>query len=166
MELFEENVLSWLQKYSFDDMFNGPSRQEIRRDPPQQESVTIQIYRGFDANIDQLERVGDSYILSPHKSEQGLIWFSQNIDIANWRGKWLLTYPLEVIKHYERIHYDNGEYYDDVPEEIKAQMNPTENCRFYGNIELPEGWLFSYKVEKHIVCTIPLKITREMLSEN
>ena len=29
--------------------------------------------------------------------------------------------------------------------------------------ELPEGWFFSYKTEKHIVCTIPIIITQNMI---
>lgn len=158
--------MNWLQKTSndlFEDMFNTPSRQEVRRDPPQQEPITLTLYRGFDASLNELERSGDGFILSPHKSEQGVIWFSRNIEDANWRGQWLLTYPLQVIKHTERVYYDDGSHSDDIPDSVHAQCSPSENCRFYGGIELPEGWFFSYKVEKHIVCSIPIRVTEDML---
>jgi len=148
---------------TFDDIFSVPSRREIRRDSPQLVPINLTLYRGFDADIDKLEKSGDAFILSPHKSEQGVIWFSRKKDDAVWRGKWLLTYSLEAIEHVERVHYDDGSYYDAIPQQIRAACSPTENCRFYGGIELPEGWFFSYKVEKYIVCSVPIKITKDML---
>jgi len=143
---------------SFQDMFNAPSRQEVRRDPPQQESVTLTLYHGS-----KWKELGNDLVLDPNKSEQGALWFSLQTDDAKWRGPWLVTYPLKVIKHIERVYYDDGSTYDDIPKQIKNVCEPIENCRFYSGIELPEGWFFSYKVEKHIICTIPLKINRDML---
>jgi len=153
--------VNWLQKISndtLDSMFNTPSRQVVRKDPPQQEPVTLTLYHGS-----KWEELSDGLVLDPNKSEQGALWFSRRPDDAKWRGPWLVTYPLQATKHVERIHYDDGSTYDDVPEQIHAACEPTENCRFYGGIELPEGWFFSYKVEKHIICTVPLKISPDML---
>ncbi len=159
--------MNWLKKISdgvLDDLFDSTPREIIKRDPPSQEPTTIELYRGFDADLSELEQTEDGYVLSPHKSEQGVIWFSRNKNDADWRGQWLLAYPLQAIKHFERVYYDDGSHYDNIPDEINNMCNPTENCRFYGGIELPEGWFFSYKVEKHIVCSVPLRISREMLS--
>ena len=39
-----------------------------------------------------------------------------------------------------------------------------ENCRFYAGIELPEGWYFSYKVQKHIVCDTPIVVSPDMIN--
>jgi len=159
---------NWLTRTAdgtLDDMFNTPPRKVIRKDPPTQKTVTLELYRGFDADLQALTQSGDGYILSPEKCEQGVLWFSQKIADAEHRGKWLLAYPLDAIRHYQRFHLEDGDYYDDIPEEIRAACEPTENCRFYGGIELPEGWYFSYKVEKHIVCSVPIQISRDMLKE-
>jgi len=159
--------MNWLQKTSNEDLFDMDISfpQKIKQDPPQQESIILTLYRGLDLDLDNLEKSGNQYILSPHKSEQGLIWFSRDLSVAEGRGDWILTYPLKVIKHFERIYYDDGSVYNQIPDEINQICNPTENCRFYGGIELPEGWFFSYKNEKHIVSSIPIRITRNMLQK-
>jgi len=69
-------VLNWIQKTAdniLDDMFKMDPNQEVRKDPPKQESITLTLYRGFDADLDNLERLNDNFILSPHKSEQGVM---------------------------------------------------------------------------------------------
>lgn len=143
--------------------FNDPPKQEIKRDPPTSEPITISVYRGFTANLEELHRENDSFILSPKKSEQKAIWFSRNIQDAQGRGNLLLTYPLQAIKHFQRVYYSDGDYHDEIPEEIIQQTKPTENCKFSGGIELPDGWFFSYKVQKYIISTNPIKITFNMI---
>ena len=49
--------------------------------------------------------------------------------------------------------------------EIEAQTEPIQNCRFYAGIELPEGWYFSYKVQKYIVCSVPLMVSRDSIKQ-
>jgi len=135
----------------------------VSKDEPSVESTILKLYRGFDADLHKLQKSNDNYILSPEKSEQGMIWFSQNINVAQGRGKYLLIYPLRCKKHIQQIHYSDGRIYRAIPEEIQEKTMPTENCKFFGGIELPDGWFFSYKTEKHIVCSIPVLIKPEMI---
>lgn len=137
---------------------------------PKQESIILTLYRGF--NHLPNPNPDGTYTLSPDKSEQKSLWFAHNymnirespLEFAKSYGKYLLTYPLKVTKHFQIVSYDNNkEYYHLTPKEIQDKTNTLENCRFYSGIELPEGWLFSYKTEKFIVCTIPITITKDML---
>lgn len=158
--------MNWLHKIATNDWegwFNDKPKNEVRRDPPQTKQIILTLYRGFDADLNKLQKENDHYILSPHKSEQGVIWFSRDEEDALGRGKYLLTYPLSAIKHYQRVYYDNDNFHDEIPQEIVDKTNPYENCPFYGGIELPKGWFFSYKVQKYIVTNQPLKITLDMI---
>ena len=135
----------------------------VSKDEPSVENVTLTLYRSFDADLNKLHKTGNSYILSPQKSEQGVIWFSQNRRVAEGRGKYILAYPLQCKRHVQATHYSDGRTYKAIPEEILEQTHPTENCKFFGGIELPDAWLFSYKTEKHIICTKDLLISPGML---
>jgi len=107
--------MNWLQKIAndpFGDMFDTPSRQEVRRDSPQQEQITLTLYHGSKWN----DLVSNNMVLDPQKSEQEALWFSRKSDDAQWRGPWLVTYPLEATKHFESIHYDDDSSYDDIPD--------------------------------------------------
>ena len=167
--------MNWLNKIvqsdMLDEMFNTPQKVAVKTDPPQSESYTLTLYRGFDADLNKLRRSNGNYILSPHKSEQGVIWFTHALingydpkEYISGRGQYTLEYPLVCKRHFQRVHYDDGSHYDDIPEGILAKSEPTENCRFYRGFELPEGWFFSYKMEKFIVCTIPLIVSPSMLT--
>ena len=153
----------------FEDMFGDITpRQEVKRYPPQTEYIVLTLHRGFDADLEKMERQGNDFIFRPEKCEQGVIWFSQNEEDAQGRGQYLMTYPLVAKRHYERVWYEDEDflgrkYYDDIPEEIREKTNPYENCRFHAGIELPEGWYFSYKVQKHIVCDTPIKVSPDMI---
>lgn len=169
--------MNWLCKISqfdsLDKLFNLPKKSVVRKDPPQSESHTLTLYRGFDADISKLEKRNGNYILSPHKSEQGVLWFTHDLinaynarEYVSGRGKYILEYPLQCLKHYQRIHYNDGSHYDDIPQEISEKSEPTENCKFYRGYELPDGWFFSYKMEKFIICTIPIEVSSAMISED
>lgn len=165
------------QKKNIDDFFSIKDWKEKQKykikSPPQQKNITINLYRGF--NYLPPPNPNGTYTLSPQNSEQQSLWFthdyiSRNIDpieYAQSHGKYFLIYPLEAIKHYQTVSYkppyDNESPYTIIPEEINNLTNTTENCRFYSGIELPEGWLFSYKTEKFIVSTIPIIITKDMI---
>tara|TARA_R110000824_G_scaffold33443_3_gene107176 strand:+ start:734 stop:1249 length:516 start_codon:yes stop_codon:yes gene_type:complete len=156
----------YLKEDRVGDMFgyaDKPSK-VIKVDPPATREVTLTLYRGLDADMDSLEKRGDGYILSPHKSEQGAIWFSQYLDVARGRGEWIIKYPLKATKHYERRHKEDGDYYDVAPE--TGDDNPLENSKIYGGVELPEGWLWSYKTEKHIIATKPIVLTSDMFKKD
>jgi hypothetical protein len=143
----------------------------VKIEDPSSKRIDIDLYRGFDADLRKIKRHENKLILSPHKSEQGLLWFTHKlirgydpIEYAKSRGEWLLTYQLPCVRHYVRKWYDDGSHYDAIPEEILAKTIPQENCRYYMGIEVPEGWLFSYKNEKFIGCTLELLIDESMLS--
>lgn len=157
-----------------DDWFSDiKPHTEVRRDVPQSRSVTLTLYRGFNVDLDKLQKSGNGYLLSPAKSEQGAMWFTHKLingydplRYVTGRGSHLLTYPLQCIKHYQTVHYDDGSSYEEIPEEIQSQTDGLENCRFYRGYELPNGWFFSYKTEKFIICTIPIIVTADMIKTN
>jgi len=136
-----------------------------------QKPITLTLYRGF--NYLPKPNQNGTYTLSPENSEQESLWFTHDyihrsidpLEYAQSHGKYLLTYPLKAIKHYQTISYDdNNETYDIIPEEINKKTNGLENCKYYSGIELPDGWFFSYKTEKFIISTIPIIITKGMIS--
>ena len=139
---------------------------------PESRIQTLSLYRGFD----HLPEVIDGkYILSPERSEQGVLWFAHDfvtgaingLEYARSHGKYLLTYPLQVTKHYQVISYDNSdEEYERIPQEFSDESNSIENCPNYMGFELPEGWYFSYKVEKFIICDHDLVVDISMVKEN
>lgn len=155
----------------FDSTLSEPARREISRDTPRVESVVLTLYRGFDADLDSLKKSGSNYILDTGRSEQGVLWFScpyfqtNALEVAT-RGRYLLTYPLTASKYIETIHYSDGSTYNGVPQSILDKNEPTENCRYYRGYELPEGWAFSYKMQKYIICMHPLEISPSMISEH
>lgn len=121
------------------------------------------LYRGMDI---ELEKYGNNIILSPLKSEQQAIWFSRNKNDAIGRGEYILTYPLSIKHHYEIVHYDDSRTTERVPSFIEELTNPIENCKYYAGMELPDGWYWSYKVQKYIICTIPLSVSIDMFSKD
>lgn len=167
----------WLHKlaqsFDLDELFRSSGPGETRRDPPTWEPYTLKLYRGFNGNLDEIHRdSGGQLILSPRKSEQNMIWFTHEfirgynpIAYAKSHGRYLLTYPLEVKRYFYKVHYEDGSSYEFVPAEFMELTNPTENCRFHAGIELPEGWVFTYKHEKFIGCTKELLVSRDMIQE-
>ncbi len=156
-----------------DDLFNVKMPVKVKKDNPTAVPATLVLYRGFDVNLDQLQKSGGGYILSPHRSEQGAMWFTHKwINGYNYkeyvqgRGKYLLTYPLQCKRHIQTVHYNDGTTRDTIPQEIEEKSVPTENCRYYAGYELPEGWFFSYKMEKFIICTIPIVVQPNMITSN
>jgi len=141
-------------------------RKVVKTDPPKTKEIILDLYRGFDADIDKLKKSGSKNILSPDKSEQQAIWFSQWLRDAKGRGQWILKYPLKAKKHYIRTHYDDGSYIDRTPEEIEKQENPLENSSIHGGVELPNGWLWSYKNEKYIISVKPILVSNDMIKRD
>jgi hypothetical protein len=140
---------------------------------PRQEPYVLELYRGFDVNVDKLQRRGQYFILSPKKSEQGLIWFTHNRingydpkEYVRGRGSHLLVYPLHCIRHLQDEVWSDGYTSNNIPDDIQARTKSTENCRYYSGVELPEGWVFSYKHEKFIGCSVEIEITPDMLRAN
>lgn len=163
---YQDELSDW-----FDSTLTEPQRKEISRDAPRTEPVVLTLYRGFDADLNALQKSGNQYILNTDRSDQGVLWFScpnfQNnaLETAT-RGQYLLTYPLNAVRHIETIHYSDGSTYNNIPDAIHEQAQPTENCRFHAGYELPDGWAFSYKTQKYIICFQPLRIDPGMISRH
>jgi hypothetical protein len=157
---------------AFESMFDSglPTLEErspvVRVDPPATRPYPMTLYRGFDADIENLERNGNSYILSPEKCEQGVLWFSRDESDAKGRGAWVLKYEIEAAKHYQRNHKEDGSFFDVTPEEISVASSPSENSKIYGGIELPDGFLWSYKAQKYIIANKPIVIDKGMISKD
>jgi hypothetical protein len=166
MNWYKKSQSQSFQDWFQEEMEKTKDRRMVKKDPPSSENKTIILYRGFDADLNKLQKSGSNFIFSPKKSEQGVMWFSMDRRVAQGRGKHILEYPLQIKKHFQVIHYSDGSTYNDIPEEIKEQEHPTENCRFWGGIELPEGWFFSYKVEKHIICSVDIIVSPNMIKED
>ena len=152
---------------------NTPRKKVVERQLPTTIEYNLDLYRGFDMNIDEIERRGGRLVLSPAKSEQGLIWFTHQLingynalEYVSGRGEFLLTYPLKCVRHIQRKIYDDGSHYDETPKKILDATDPTSNSQLYMGIELPKGWVFSYKMEKFIGCEIELLVSPEMISNN
>lgn len=152
-----------------DDLFNFTPKNVVRKEE-KIVSYTIKLYRGFNADLNQLEQEGDYYILSPKRSEQGMMWFTHPyigiynpIEYAKNHGDWFFQYSLPTKKHIEVQHHDDGSTYEGIPQYFQKLSQPTENNRYYAGIELPEGWVFSYKTEKFIGCSIKIKVRKSAI---
>ena len=162
-----------IEGLDFDELFGSDKDRPkvISVGPPQQMDYTLELYRGFDVNLDQLKRQGSHYILSPERSEQGLIWFTHNLirgydpkEYVQGRGSHILTYPLQCVRHLQEVQWNDGTTSTKIPQEILDLTEPSQNCQYHMGIELSRGWVFSYKHEKFVGCSIEIQITPDMLT--
>jgi len=140
---------------------------------PRQVPYVLELYRGFDVNVDKLQRRGQYFVLSPKRSEQGLIWFTHNLirgydpkEYVRGRGSHLLVYPLNCTRHLQDEVWSDEHTSAKTPDDILDRTKSTENCRYHMGVELPEGWIFSYKHEKFVGCSVEIEITSDMLHVN
>jgi len=152
---------------------NGERPRVVERGEPQVREQTLTLYRGFDADIGNLENINGNYVLRPEKCEQGALWFTHDLmsgydpkEYVQGRGKYVLTYPLTVKRHYQEIVWSDGTTSNRTPDEITNLSEPTENSKYWMGIELPDGFLFSYKTEKFIISEIPINVKPEMIQED
>lgn len=164
-------AIDFASMFGDDDYHKRPSVVSVG--PEEARDAVLQLYRGFNADIDSLETDGDDIILSPKRSEQGMMWFTHSminhydpIEYVSGRGQYLLTYDLNCKKHFKIIEYDDGSTSERIPQPILDLSIPNENCRFYMGYELPHGWVFSYKNEKFIGCSDKLRVKRDMITRN
>lgn len=153
----------------FKDLFNTPQKKVLNK-KEQIVYKTLPLYRGFDADLNTIKTEGNFYILSPERAEQGMLWFTHPyirgynpIEYAKNHGEWFMTYHLVVKKHVEVEHYEDGSTYEGIPDYFNKLTAPTENSRYFMGIELPEGWVFSYKMEKFIGCKIKIKVRKDQV---
>jgi len=151
------------------------------------ESVVVNCYRGFpyrSLERDLIDEDQDYITLSPREMQEGIIWFTNSLQHRGLElsvspqeyaesyvgdGGFLLTYPLKCTKHYNELHYGKGETSNEAPKELVEKITHTGQGRLrnMGNAvyELPEGWMFTWQIEKHIGCQTDLTFRRDMLTE-
>lgn len=155
---------------NLDDLFGSTKFSPVISREERTTPYVLTLYRGFDADLSQLEQDAGHYYLSPKRSEQGMLWFTHAfirgynaLTYAANHGEWLLTYPLSVKRHIQINTQQNGKTFNAVPDYFEKLAEPTENSRFHAGIELPEGWIFSYKTEKFIGCSKKLRVNKEWI---
>jgi hypothetical protein len=168
--------MRWYRKGggSLDDMFpgDGPPAREVSRRTVS-ETYVLTLYRGFDFDPDEVEVRDGKYVLSPKKSEQGMMWFAHGlqrtdaspIDYVSGRGGYVLEYPLEVRRFYDLVEMDDGSERVEPPQGMDFP-DPTRDQRIMCSgacYELPEGFVFSYKTEKFVGCTRELLVDPSMV---
>lgn len=175
MNWYKQKKIAGDLKDIFPDIFSI-KKHDIISEEQITEEETINLYRGFDinknddiANAFKKTPTGD-YILSPKKCEGGVLWFSSDLQINPMQysggGDYLLTYPLTIKKHYIKTTYDDGKIHNIA---IDNDIDPTKNSKYMDNgncvYELPDGFYFSYKTQKHIICDKEIEISPSMISE-
>lgn len=169
-----------------DALMRMPQKKEIRRQR-KSDPVTVNCYRGFpyrSLERDLVDRDADYIVISPEQAQEGILWFTNDLQKQGLElsvspkeyaesyvgdGGFLLTYPLEATKHYDEIYYGNGETSTEAPDDLlegipRTGEGPLRHA--YGGVyELPDGWKFTWQVEKHIGCEIPLRVDRSMLQQ-
>jgi len=168
----------WFEQLRSETEEKSKARGSVIKTERKTEPYTLELYRGFNTDLTNLEREGDSYILSPENSEQGMMWFTHQfighynpLEYAKSHGDLLLTYPLQCIKHWDEITYENGDVDQRFPEDVDSQSDFTQNNRFHCLyraycLELPEGWYWTYKTEKFIGTTNKITVSPDMVSKS
>ena len=133
-----------------------------------EKNITIHLYRNFAADMKEIDKDGKgNLILSPRKCESGVLWFAHDLQRTPEqyydRGeKYLLTYPLEILSHYKETVYDDG---NSQTWPITGDDPINEDSNKWMGYELPEGFKFSYKVQKHIICEKELIVPQTYITE-
>ena len=161
----------WMEN-DFENMFDVGEPDKIIRTETKIIPYELTLYRGFDADLASLEQDATHYYLSPKQSEQGMLWFTHilirshddPIEYAKNHGNLLLTYPLKMKRHIKINHLENGKTTNALPDYFYNLVNPSKNGKFDMGLELPDGWVFSYKNEKFIGCQIKLKAPKSWIS--
>lgn len=163
MDSFRSYVESGL-----DDLFGDIGKHKVVSSKEIKKPMTLDLYRGFNADLESLEQDNQYYYLSPKQAEQGQLWFTHPyinyynpIEYAKNHGEWFMTYKLPVVKHIQLLQWDDGGTSESLPDWWNKVAEPTSNGRFHAGIELPEGWVFSYKTEKFIGCKIKIKVPKQ-----
>jgi hypothetical protein len=144
------------------------------------ELITIPLYRGIRNKIELIKHQ-DGYILDNTIYPDNAIWFTKDKNFAdNYNNDAIVTYNLELAKHSIIKIYSDGfsEEKSIYGDDVIAVFNHTDvgvsigdsiasdisnDWPFYGSLELPDYWYFSYKVQKHIVCKTKLHLSKNMI---
>ena len=153
-------------KSDFDD-FKIEDHGKVIDESIETKDMTFNLYRGLKkhkdgVNPELVEYDEEHYILMVNKFKDKLIYFTRDEEFAKGYGEFaLITYELLVKKHvkvltYEDGHKENDFYYGNT--NIKSAYGrgiisgeSSSNSPLYYGIELPNHWLWSGQVQKHIL---------------
>lgn len=168
-EIFEKNRGRDFTDYDRKDrtdIYHNMHRTLVKEEQQKEERV-ITLYRNFDANLDKVQKdENGNFIFSPKKCESGVLWFAHDLQggekekYYNRGKKYLLTYPLPVTYHYISKTYSDGSV-----SQTPLNNNVLEDSSTGSGYTLPDGFLFSNKVQKHIICNKILKVPPSYVTE-
>lgn len=154
-------------------------RRKIISEKTVSEPYEITCWRGCDPR--SLKRdtidVGPGFrIMHGRNAMEGILWFAHSLQqddpfefAKSYAGGILITYPLKAIKHVLVKTYDDGKVENTMPEELASQIQVNNESRYLaaGNAvyEVPEGWFFTWQVQKHLGCRNPIKVMNSMISK-
>lgn len=172
------------KQYALDDLFNNTQSRKVVSKQPHTLDYVLNCYRGFTKEGFERSTVahqGSTYTLSPKGAMEGMFWFTHDLQprwsidpleyAANYAERdgsgYLLKYPLKTKKHFIEVKYENGETTTEVSEELAKLVNSTGTSR-YGHfwsfvLELPQGWFFTWQVEKFIATDQDLVVNANQL---
>lgn len=145
-----------------------------------EEPYVITCWRGFDQrSFERDARSGNGkIILRGERAMEGMLWFTHSLQPRDLQPKeyalsharddgYLLTYPLKCRRSFKITRYDDGSEIVDVPDGTKinqTELRSSDNIagKFY---ELPEGWYFTWQVQRHIGFKGDLEIEASMLKK-
>lgn len=113
----------------------------VKRYPPKIEIAKIRLYLGID--MKNLNKKDSKYIVTVGNKgfTHDLISDYDPIDYAGAQGDLLLTYPLRVKKHTQRVQLEDGSTKENIPSDIKEKAEKPQSAYYLG-YELPQGWYF------------------------
>ena len=169
-------MVNWYKEtQSLSDMFENEfldidnTKRHLVKEEEKIEPRIIHLYRNFDASMNNIQKDSNgNLIFSPYKCEQGVLWFANDLQsnpgqyYKDRGGQYLLTIPLKVQYHYIEKTYDNG---DIIKEPISDFNDGFENSSTWAGYTLPDGFKFSYKNQKHIICEKELRVPPKYITK-
>ena len=152
------------------------TRQLVSTQRKSEQSV-ITCWRGFDERSlerDTIEQGNGYRVLHGKSAMENILWFTHSLQgsvepeeyARSHAQDYLVTYPLRVTKHFDLVTYSDGKTEQKIPEEM-LKIDGSQKSRFLplmGKVyEVPEGWFFTWQVQKHLGCSVPLKIMDSMI---
>lgn len=146
----------------------APVRKKFIRKETKVMPIIVDLWRGFNGNLKDFEYDEKNYLFSPEYGEQGMLWFtslycscsSDPIEYAKGNREWLTTHKINCKRHIQTNYFDDNSKNEGLPDYWDTLADPSTNCRYYLGIELPEGWVFTSKVQKFIGCKHNLLIPK------
>ena len=154
-------------------------RKEVSR-VSKTDNITIKCWRGtskenFDKQV--VDKGLNYFVLDGSNSYEKGLWFTHELQrsiidpeeyATNHAKDFLIEYPLSVKKHYDIVTYDDGKISNEAPKDSDQIIETELSNKLYqynAVYELPDGWFFTWQLQKHLLCTKPLMIQSNMIKE-